>query len=118
MLGLNNLIVLMYGLEFMNKRHKEELAKLLKNMRGDYSYRDFQQKIGINYASLRAWEKQESFPTLESLEIIAKAKGWTVIRLLQYLGFEISSAQIKEFVLANFDRDERIKLARELLDFE
>lgn len=118
MVGLNNLIELIYGLEHMNKHHKEELSKLLKSMRGDYSYRDFQQKIGINYASLRSWEKQESFPNLESLEVIAGARGWTVIRLLQYLGFEISSSQIKEFILVNFDRDERIKLARELLDFE
>lgn len=111
-------LILLCGFPMMNDQCKENLARLLIELRGDLSYRQFALKINMNYASLRAWEKMESFPTLESLGTIAALKNWTLIKLLQYLGFEISSNQIKEFILTNFDKGERIKLARELLDFE
>lgn len=117
MVQLNDLLTLLCGFP-MNNQCKENLARLLIEIRGDLSYRQFASKINMNYASLRAWEKMESFPSLENLGTIAALKGWTLIKLLQHLGFEISSNQIKEFILANFDKDERIKLARELLDFE
>lgn len=111
-------LILLCGFPGMNDQHKENLSRLLIESRGDLSYRDFSLKIKINYASLRTWEKMQSFPTLESLELIAKYKNWSLIQLLQYLGFEITIDTIDQFIVNNFGKDERIKLARRLLDFE
>jgi transcriptional regulator with XRE-family HTH domain len=67
------------------------LSEFVKSLRDGYSQRAFAPKIGVSYTALRAWENAESFPNLDSLELLCKIKGWSLLYTLAYLGYDCSS---------------------------
>lgn len=97
---------------------KLKLSNFLKESRDRLSYREFSKLVNIKYSTLRSWEEMESFPTIKNLELLAAYKGWTLVYFLQYLGFDLSPEVVLDFISRTYSKEDRIKLARMLLDFE
>lgn len=73
------------GLEFNQK-----LAKLLKEVRGELSYREFAALIGANHSDVRRWELElKGEPKLRVLSKLATLRGWTLDELKVYLEGEV-----------------------------
>lgn len=72
--------VLQSGIEFNQK-----LATLLKELRGNCSFRDFAEKIGATHTDVRRWESGKGEPRLRVLGKIAALRGWTLDELMVYL---------------------------------
>ncbi|MBW4541683.1 MAG: helix-turn-helix domain-containing protein [Myxacorys chilensis ATA2-1-KO14] len=64
---------------------QRRLIKLLEQMRGDLSQRQFARKVQINVGSLQQYMIGDHFPRLENLEKIAIANRWTREELEAYL---------------------------------
>jgi transcriptional regulator with XRE-family HTH domain len=112
--SIDNLVVLAYLC--MNVAQQQKLIDLLVDMRAGLSHRDFANKsgLGVSYSTIRSWEKGDSLPTFDNLESIAAYKGWSLFQLFSYLGVEISFDQLFSMAM-NLDRDERLTMARKLL---
>lgn len=61
------------------------LAILLKEVRGERSLREFAELIGATHVSLRAWESGKGEPRMRVLGKIAQMKGWTLDQMESYL---------------------------------
>ena len=64
---------------------EERLSRLIKNLRGEKSQRQFAKVLGVSYAAIRSWEECESMPGLNSLEKIAIYSNQSLEELLNYL---------------------------------
>lgn len=64
---------------------KERLAKLIKELRGHATQREFAKMLGTSYTAIQDWEKQVRLPKDINLGRIAKLKGWTQDELFRYL---------------------------------
>ncbi|HLO84587.1 MAG TPA: helix-turn-helix transcriptional regulator [Nostocaceae cyanobacterium] len=71
--------------ETMNSEYKKRLAKVVKELRGDESYREFGKKFPIVYSAVSAWEKGESIPSTKNLEKLAAMRGESLNEFLDYL---------------------------------
>ena len=70
------------------QRHEEfnqNLAVLLKELRGDASFREFAAMIGTTHTNVRQWESGKGLPHLRVLGNIAALKGWTLDELKRHL---------------------------------
>ena len=68
------------GTEFSQK-----LAALLKQLRGDCSFREFAGALGTTHTNVRQWESGKGEPRLRVLGRIAALRGWTLDELMVYL---------------------------------
>ena len=68
------------GIEFNQK-----LAALLKELRGNCSFREFAATIGTTHTNVRQWESGKGEPRLRVLGKIAAQRGWTLDELMVYL---------------------------------
>jgi transcriptional regulator with XRE-family HTH domain len=64
---------------------KERLARLIKELRGQRTQREFAKLLGTSYTAVQDWEKQIRLPKEENLRRIAQLKGWTHEELLCHL---------------------------------
>ncbi|VEP15869.1 hypothetical protein H1P_380020 [Hyella patelloides LEGE 07179] len=64
---------------------KHNLAKLLKELRGSDTQRQFAKRLKISYTSIQDWEKQIRLPNEKNLQRIAQLKGWTYLELVLFL---------------------------------
>ncbi len=62
-----------------------KLATLLKELRGNCSFREFAAIIGTTHTNVRQWESGKGEPRLRVLGKIAALKGWTLDELMVYL---------------------------------
>jgi transcriptional regulator with XRE-family HTH domain len=67
------------------KSAKERFAKLIKQLRGDASQREFAKQLGISYTTIQDWEKQIRLPNEKNLKHIAEFLGWTYVDLVRYI---------------------------------
>lgn len=63
----------------------ERLAKLVVELRGSKSQRQFARELGVSQSSVRFWESYLAWPETENLEKLAALKGWTLSHLQAYL---------------------------------
>ncbi|MBE9225338.1 helix-turn-helix transcriptional regulator [Phormidium sp. LEGE 05292] len=64
---------------------KLKLAKLVKELRGEKSQRNFAKLLGVSYYAVQTWEKQAALPDEKNLQKLADLKGWTLLQLQIYL---------------------------------
>lgn len=64
---------------------KQRLARLIKELRGQRTQREFAKLLGTSYTAVQDWEKQIRLPKEENLRRIAQLKGWTHEELLCHL---------------------------------
>lgn len=64
---------------------KERLARLIKELRGQKTQREFAKLLGTSYTAVQDWEKQIRLPKEENLRRIAQLKEWTQEELLYHL---------------------------------
>lgn len=76
----------------MDPVQRQRLSEILIELRGDRSQRKYAKDLGVSFPALRSWEECESVPGLENLEMIASAKGWSLIQLLGYIRGEEPAA--------------------------
>jgi hypothetical protein len=87
-----------------DKLAKERLARLIKNLRGQKTQREFAKLLGSSYTAVQDWEKQIRLPKGKNLACIAHLQGWTQEELMCYLflpatSFVRSSADPLELVM-------------------
>ncbi len=63
----------------------QKLTALLKELRGDCSFREFAATIGTTHTNVRQWESGKGEPRLRVLGKIAALRGWTLDELMVYL---------------------------------
>lgn len=63
----------------------QKLAALLKELRGNCSFREFAATIGTTHTNVRQWESGKGEPRLRVLRRIAAKRGWTLDELMVYL---------------------------------
>ncbi len=63
----------------------QRLAVLLKELRGNCSFREFAATIGTTHTNVRQWESGKGEPRLRVLGKIAAQRGWTLDELMVYL---------------------------------
>ena len=68
-----------------SKSAKERLAKLVKELRGNATQREFARFLGTSYTAIQDWEKGIRLPSSKNLRRIAQLKKWTQAELFQYL---------------------------------
>ncbi len=68
-----------------DKLARKHLAKLLKELRGNSTQRQFAKQLGTSYTALQDWEKQICLPNDKNLKRIAQLKGWTQEELVLYI---------------------------------
>jgi transcriptional regulator with XRE-family HTH domain len=64
---------------------KQNLAELLRELRGSETQRQFAKRLGTSYTSIQDWEKQIRLPSEKNLQRIAQSKGWTYEELILFL---------------------------------
>lgn len=69
----------------MNKKQRTRLSELIKEIRGDDSLRKLARELGVSAVAVCSWENCDSVPAFDSLDAIAKKRGWTIYELLSYL---------------------------------
>jgi hypothetical protein len=105
----------------MTNEEAERLKALLTELRGKMSIRKFCSSIPIRYSAWRNWEAMESVPTLESMQLIADLKGWTLSELQSYLrtgdaNNEPYSVDALLTYAKKLSFEQRVELARRLLE--
>jgi transcriptional regulator with XRE-family HTH domain len=68
-----------------DKLAKERLARLVRNLRGQKTQREFAKLLGTSYTAVQDWEKQIRLPKGKNLGRIAQLQGWTQEDLMRYL---------------------------------
>lgn len=63
----------------------ERLAKLVAELRGSKSQRQFAKELGVSQSSVRFWESNLAWPDTENLEKLAALRGWSLSNLQTYL---------------------------------
>jgi transcriptional regulator with XRE-family HTH domain len=63
----------------------ERLARLVAELRGSKSQRQFAKELGVSQSSVRFWESHLAWPETENLEKLAALKGWSLQDLQSYL---------------------------------
>lgn len=63
----------------------QKLATLIKEMRGNCSFREFAATIGTTHTNVRQWESGKGEPSLRVLRKMAAQRGWTLDELMVYL---------------------------------
>jgi transcriptional regulator with XRE-family HTH domain len=101
----------------MNKEQREKLGALVREIRGDRSTRALAREMEVSAIAISSWEHGDSVPALESLEKIAKAKGWTIYQLLAYLRDEELNPTTEQVIeqAMNLPSKDKIRLASLLL---
>jgi len=69
----------------MNIQAKEKLSTLVKELRGNQSYRAYGKVLGVSGTTVQGWENMTSEPETSNLEHIAKLSGYTFQELLDFL---------------------------------
>jgi transcriptional regulator with XRE-family HTH domain len=64
---------------------KQRLAVLVKQLRGDKSYRAYGRILGVAGTTVQGWENMTSEPEMGNLSQIAKLAGYTLQELMDYL---------------------------------
>lgn len=63
----------------------ERLARLVAELRGSKSQRQFAKELGVSQSSVRFWESNLAWPDTENLEKLAALRGWSLSNLQTYL---------------------------------
>lgn len=63
----------------------ERLARLVAELRGSKSQRQFAKELGVSQSSVRFWESNLAWPDTENLEKLAALRGWSLSDLQNYL---------------------------------
>ncbi len=63
----------------------ERLARLVSELRGSKSQRQFAKELGVSQSSVRFWESGIAWPDTENLVKLANFKGWELQDLQTYL---------------------------------
>lgn len=92
----------------MDEQQLLRWSKLIREVRGDKSLRKISRELKVSPVAVSSWEHGDSIPTVESLEKVARLKGWDIYQLLRYLRNEEPAPSI----------DEAIKLAMQLPTYE
>lgn len=74
-------------------KFNQRLALLLKELRGNCSFREFAAIIGTTHTNVRQWESGKGEPRLRVLGKIAALRGWTLDELMIYLEGEPLSVE-------------------------
>jgi transcriptional regulator with XRE-family HTH domain len=69
----------------MNLGSKEKLAKIVKQARGERSYRAYGRLLGVSGTTVQGWENLEYVPERENLAKIAAHAGYTLTELILFL---------------------------------
>jgi transcriptional regulator with XRE-family HTH domain len=69
----------------MNLGAREKLAVVVKQARGDRSYRAYGKLLGVSGTSVQGWESMEYVPGTDNLTRIAADAGYTLTELLAHL---------------------------------
>lgn len=69
----------------MNIQAKQKLSTLVKDIRGNQSYRAYGKMLGVSGTTVMGWENMTSEPETTNLEQIAKLSGYTFQELLDFL---------------------------------
>lgn len=109
-----------YILTTMDEKQLQRWSELIKEIRGEQSLRVIARQLKVSPVAISSWEYGDSVPTVESLDKVAKLKGWDIYQLLRYLRDESFSPNIDEvFKLAiALPTHEKLKLATMLLTSE
>lgn len=75
--------------ETSNIESNQRLVALLKELRGNSSYREFAATIGTTHTNVRQWESGKGEPRLRVLGKLAALRGWTLDELMIYLEGEL-----------------------------
>jgi len=63
----------------------ERLARIVAELRGSKSQRQFAKELGVSQSSVRFWESHLAWPETENLEKLAALRGWSLSDLQAYL---------------------------------
>ena len=63
----------------------ERLARLVAELRGSKSQRQFAKELGVSQSSVRFWESKLAWPDTENLDKLAALSGWSLSDLQTYL---------------------------------
>jgi transcriptional regulator with XRE-family HTH domain len=63
----------------------ERLARIVVELRGSKSQRQFARELGVSQSSVRFWESHLAWPETENLEKLSALKGWNLSQLQTYL---------------------------------
>ncbi|MFB2970417.1 helix-turn-helix domain-containing protein [Aerosakkonema sp. BLCC-F183] len=77
---------------------KEKFSRLIIELKGDKSYREIAEDLGVSHPTILAWEQKESSPRIENLVPIAKLRGETLQELLDYLNGTASKTGIERLL--------------------
>lgn len=77
------------GVATSNIESNQRLVALLKELRGNSSYREFAATIGTTHTNVRQWESGKGEPRLRVLGKLAALRGWTLDELMIYLEGEL-----------------------------
>lgn len=69
----------------MNKEARERLAKIVRQARGQMSYRAYGRLLGVSGTTVQGWETLQYVPERDNLAKIAAHAGYTLEELLRYL---------------------------------
>ncbi|MCU0547277.1 MAG: helix-turn-helix transcriptional regulator [Oscillatoriaceae cyanobacterium Prado104] len=70
----------------MQLETRKKFARIITDLRGSQSYREFGRKIGISHPTVKAWENLEVIPDTDSLRKIAQLRGETLEEFEVFLG--------------------------------
>lgn len=101
----------------MKEQEREKLADIIKELRGDRSLRALARELKVSAVAVNSWENCDSVPSVESLDKIAKARGWSLYQLLSYIreeNIDPTPSQIIEQA-QKLPNSEKLKLATLLL---
>jgi transcriptional regulator with XRE-family HTH domain len=62
---------------------RQKLANLIRNHRGNKSYRSYGKELGVSGTTIQDWETLATEPSGEKLNLIANAVGFTLQELLE-----------------------------------
>ena len=63
----------------------ERLARLVAELRGSRSQRQFARELSVSQSSVRFWESNLAWPDTDNLEKLAALRGWSLSDLQNYL---------------------------------
>ncbi|BAQ63898.1 helix-turn-helix transcriptional regulator [Geminocystis sp. NIES-3709] len=110
----------------MNDEELDRLSKLLMDLKGDKSLRQFAEELGSSYYALRTWIHKKNIPTPQNLEKISNYMRIELNELFSIIKDKnLNNNFLKELpdnakeaypYLINLPKEEKLKVAQKILN--
>lgn len=98
-MGTSNVLSLKENMKTLDNQEYDyvydRLSNILDGIKGDKSYRDLSNEIGVSAFSLHGWIRRERLPSIANLNNLAQYMGISLYELLTLL-FDLNESQTKQ----------------------